>query len=153
MVYTLVEPAGDVYALPGDRMDASEWVRVFLQTGGMQHLLGLLGRDRDSDNDNGIDPSQVTSARSLFVQVGIPRGTCGVIRKGNLNRIIKLMFFIIFFIGVGKDIISLYVFVVLGRTLSWLFIEARSEICFPVGSRSGPVRRETPDPMLTLVRL
>ncbi|CAM9534532.1 unnamed protein product, partial [Ectocarpus sp. 8 AP-2014] len=56
VVYTLVEPAGDVYALPGDRMDASEWVRVFLQTGGMQHLLGLLGRDRDGDN--GIDPSQ-----------------------------------------------------------------------------------------------
>ncbi|CAB1113461.1 unnamed protein product [Ectocarpus sp. CCAP 1310/34] len=56
VVYTLVEPEGDVYALPGDRMDASEWVRVFLETGGMQHLLGLLGRDRDGDN--GIDPSQ-----------------------------------------------------------------------------------------------
>lgn len=53
VVFSLVETARDVYALPGDLMDANEWVRVFLQTGGMQHLLALLGRD------GGIDPSQV----------------------------------------------------------------------------------------------
>lgn len=53
VVFSLVESAGDAYALPGDLMDANEWVRVFLQTGGMQHLLALLGRD------GGIDPSQV----------------------------------------------------------------------------------------------
>lgn len=54
VVFSLVESAGDAYVLPGDLMDANEWVRVFLQTGGMQHLLALLGRD------GGIDPSQVT---------------------------------------------------------------------------------------------
>lgn len=54
VVFSLVEPAGDMYALPGDLIDANEWVRVFLQTGGMQHLLALLGKD------GGIDPSQVS---------------------------------------------------------------------------------------------
>ena len=53
VVFSLIEPAGDAYALPGDRLDANEWVRVFLKTGGMQHLLALLGRD------GSIDPSQV----------------------------------------------------------------------------------------------
>eukprot|EP00903_Cladosiphon_okamuranus_P019913 g18301.t2 len=52
LVYTLVEPAGDVYALPGDLVDANEWERVFLRTGGMQHLLTLLREH------GGIDPSQ-----------------------------------------------------------------------------------------------
>eukprot|EP00752_Nemacystus_decipiens_P004045 g3704.t1 len=52
VVFSLVEPAGDMYALPGDLIDANEWVRVFLRTGGMQHLLILLGKD------GGIDPSQ-----------------------------------------------------------------------------------------------
>ncbi|CAM9482017.1 unnamed protein product [Scytosiphon promiscuus] len=56
VVYTLIEPAGDVCALPGDLVDANEWVRVFLRTGGMQHLLSLLGRDGGSGID--IDPSQ-----------------------------------------------------------------------------------------------
>lgn len=55
VVFSLVESAGDPYALPGDLLDANEWVRVFLQTGGMQHLLALLGRD------GSIDPSQVGS--------------------------------------------------------------------------------------------
>lgn len=59
-VFSLVEPAGDVYALPGDLMDANEWVRVFLQTGGMQHLLALLGRD------GGIDPSQVITDVNIW---------------------------------------------------------------------------------------
>lgn len=53
VVFSLVEPAGDMFALPGDLIDANEWVRVFLRTGGMQHLLILLGKD------GGIDPSQV----------------------------------------------------------------------------------------------
>ena len=53
MVFTLVEPATDKYALPGDQLDASEWRRVFLETGGMRHLLDLLKQD------SGIDPSQV----------------------------------------------------------------------------------------------
>ena len=53
MVFTLVEPATDKYALPGDRLDAAEWRRVFLETGGMRHLLDLLKQD------SGIDPSQV----------------------------------------------------------------------------------------------
>lgn len=53
VVYTLVEPAVDAYALPGDRLDAGEWRRVFLETGGMRHLLSLLARD------GGIDASQV----------------------------------------------------------------------------------------------
>lgn len=57
VVFSLVEPAGDSHALPGDLMDANEWVRVFLQTGGMRHLLALLGRDA------GIDPSQVMCRR------------------------------------------------------------------------------------------
>lgn len=58
VVYTLIQPAGNTYALPGDLVDANEWVRVFLRTGGMQHLLSLLGRDGGSGID--IDPSQVT---------------------------------------------------------------------------------------------
>lgn len=53
VVYTLVESAADEYALQGDRLDASGWRRVFLRTGGMLHLLGLLLRD------GGFDPSQV----------------------------------------------------------------------------------------------
>ena len=53
VVFTLVEPATDKYALPGDRLDATEWRRVFLETGGMRHLLDLLKQD------SGIDPSQV----------------------------------------------------------------------------------------------
>lgn len=53
MVHALVEPAGNVYALPGDRSDAARWRQVFVESGGMRHLLALLGGDR------GINPSQV----------------------------------------------------------------------------------------------
>lgn len=53
MVFTLVEAADDVFALPGDRADASVWRRIFLNTGGMRHLLALLREG------GGIDPSQV----------------------------------------------------------------------------------------------
>lgn len=62
VVFSLVEPAGDMYALPGDLIDANEWVRVFLRTGGMQHLLILLGKD------GGIDPSQVRMPTCSYVQ-------------------------------------------------------------------------------------
>lgn len=67
VVFSLVEPAGDMYALPGDLIDANEWVRVFLRTGGMQHLLILLGKD------GGIDPSQVRirSIRVRFCAIGL----------------------------------------------------------------------------------
>lgn len=60
VVFTLVEPAGDMYALPGDLIDANEWVRVFLRTGGMQHLLMLLRKD------GGIDPSQVVRIHAPY---------------------------------------------------------------------------------------
>lgn len=53
MVYALVEPAGNIFALPGDRRDSARWRQVFVESGGMRHLLGLLGGDR------GIDPAQV----------------------------------------------------------------------------------------------
>lgn len=53
VVYHLVEAANDIYALPGDRADASRWKTVFLETGGMRHLLNLILEG------GGIDPSQV----------------------------------------------------------------------------------------------
>ena len=67
MVYTLLEPAGGVYALPGDVSDSAEWRRVFLRTGGMRHLLSLLG------GDGGIDPSLVRVRASRAVSVWHPR--------------------------------------------------------------------------------
>lgn len=63
VMFSLVEPAGDMYALPGDLIDANEWVRVFLRTGGMRHLLILLGKD------GGIDPSQVACVISCLCSI------------------------------------------------------------------------------------
>lgn len=61
-------PVGGRYALPGDCLDAAEWRRVFLRTGGMRHLLSLLGRDNGSGG-NGIDPSLVGGCRGGLVVV------------------------------------------------------------------------------------
>lgn len=74
-MYTLVEPVGGHYALPGDRLDAAEWRRVFLRTGGMRHLLSLLGRDSGSGG-SGIDPSLVRVRVPVFNVVCIVSFMC-----------------------------------------------------------------------------
>lgn len=63
VVIDLVQAANDAYALPGDRADASRWKSIFLETGGMRHLLDLIL------DGGGIDPSQVGSVCDSNVSI------------------------------------------------------------------------------------